>query len=308
MVENQKKSISKSRMNQGKRACPSKAVKIGPSTGYSYCSERLSPFGGLLGLVKFMDLVGFKEIFDKFYKPPSREPKLGHYSMVYGLIILLFIGFHRIWHFIYVQLDAMLCSILHVSKLPYVTTFWRYVASLGLNQGQSLLMVMSALRERVWHLCGIHYKTIHIDIDTTVETIYGNQEGGRKGHNTQHRGKKGFRPVLCFIEETREYFFGKLRRGETMGGEEVASLIRGFRKYLPGCVEHVIFRGDGEFISWKAVATALDEGYPFIFGNKSHAPPFDREERSRVKEKMDYLSVVPFLDPGVIYTRNSVSC
>jgi len=103
----------------------------------------------------------------------------------------------------------------------------------------SLLMVMSALRERCGKLCGLRYAMIHINIDTTVETIYGCQQGGRKGHNPKNRGKKGFRPVLCFIEETREYFMGKLRRGETIGGEEVAALIRVFKKYLPGCVKKV---------------------------------------------------------------------
>jgi hypothetical protein len=191
MVKKQDKHSCMGRINQGENGCTAKASRIGPSTPYAYCSERLSPFGGLLGLVKFMDLVGFREIFDGFYKPPSRNPNLGHYEMVYGLIMLLFIGFNRIWHFVYIQLDAILCGIFKVCKLPYVTTFWRYVDSLGINQGQSLLMVMSALRERVWHLCGIAYESIHIDIDTTVETIYGKQQGGRKGHNTKNRGKKG---------------------------------------------------------------------------------------------------------------------
>jgi hypothetical protein len=54
------------------------------------------------------------------------------------------------------------------SKTSHVTTYWRYLNSLGINQGRSLLMVMSALRERVWHLCEIGYETIHIDIDTTA--------------------------------------------------------------------------------------------------------------------------------------------
>ncbi len=79
---------------------------------------------------------------------------------------------------------------------------------------------------------------------------------------------------MCFIEETREYFTGKLRRGETIGGEEVAALIRVFKKYLPGCVKEVILRGDGEFISWEAVKAAREEGFHFIFGNKVCAPPF----------------------------------
>jgi len=275
MVKRQKKDNAGRIKNQEGNGCPVKATKIGPSTAYEYCSERLSPFGGLLGLVKFMDVVRFKEIFDGLYKPPTRTPELGHYNMVYGIIMLLFIGFNRIWHFLYIRIDPMICSIFNVVKLPYVTTYWRYVDSLGINQGRSLLDVMSALRERAWYLCGTAYSTIHLNMDTTVETIYGKQQGGRKGHNTKNRGKEGLRPVLCFIEETREYFVGKLRAGKTIAGEEVAALIRSFKKYLPGCVKRIILRGDGEFISWEAVKAAIGEGFDFIFGNKACNPPFE---------------------------------
>ncbi len=285
MVKSRSKNNAKVVINQGESGYAAKASKIGASTPYEYCSERLSPFGGLLGLIKFFDLIGFAEIFDKFYKPPSRKPALGHYNMMYGLLLLLFIGFNRVWHFIYIQFDSMLCSIFNVVKLPYVTTYWRYVNSLGINQGKSLLMVMSALRERVWHLCEISHETIHIDIDTTVETIFGKQQGGRKGHNTKNRGKKGYRPVLCFIEETREYIAGKLRAGETMGGNEIGDLIRTFKKHLPGCVKRVILRGDGEFISWESVEAAIEKGYSFIFGNKRCTPHFESEGWYKVKKK-----------------------
>jgi len=158
----------------------------------------------------------------------------------------------------------------------------------------SLLMVMSALRERVWQLCGLSYQTIHINIDTTVETVYGRQQGGRKGHNPKNRGKKGLRPVLCFIQETREYFIGKLRKGATIGGEEVAALIRVFKKYLPGCVKEVILRGDGEFISWEAVKAAREEGFHFIFGNKVCAPPFAPAGwyKARKKDLVEYNEVL----------------
>ena len=109
MVKRQNKNNARRLINQGGTECPVKATKIVPSIAYEYCSERLSPFGGLLGLVKFLDVVEFKEIFDVFYKAPSRTPVLGHYNMVYGIIILLFIGFSRIWHFLYIRMDPMLC-------------------------------------------------------------------------------------------------------------------------------------------------------------------------------------------------------
>jgi hypothetical protein len=102
--------------------------------------------------------------------------------------------------------------------------------------------------QRVWETCGLSYESVCINIDTTVSTVYGDIEGSRKGHNTKHRGKKGLRPILIFLEKTREYLCGTQRQGSTMRDEELAKLIRDIHKYLPACVRKVIVRGDAEFI------------------------------------------------------------
>jgi hypothetical protein len=94
------------------------ASEIGHFTAYDYCRERLSPFGGLLGLVKFLDLVRFKEIFGGFYKSPDWMPEMGHYKMVLGILVLLFIGFTRVWDFLYIQFDSVVCGLFHRVKLP----------------------------------------------------------------------------------------------------------------------------------------------------------------------------------------------
>jgi hypothetical protein len=103
--------------------------------------------------------------------------------MVMGILMLLFIGFNRLWHFIYIRLDAMVCGIFQLTHLPVASTFWRYVDSIGINQADSFVKIMSILRERVWQQCQLKYQKIHISADTTAETIYGNQQGGRKGYN-----------------------------------------------------------------------------------------------------------------------------
>jgi len=225
MVKSTKSNFQQNRNSKGFNENRTRASKINASTPYETCSEQLSAFGGLLAMLKFLDLIDFKQIFDFGYHAPGRQPKLGHYKMVIGILMLLFIGFNRIWHFTYIRLDAMLCGFFRLPRLPVASTFWRYVDNMGINQGLSLVKIMSTLRERVWKQLGLNYYRIHIDIDTTVETLYGDQQGGRKGHNTQHRGKKGYRPVLCFIAETREYMLGKLRKGETISGKQTAAFI-----------------------------------------------------------------------------------
>jgi hypothetical protein len=250
------------------------AVRITAETPYGECSERLTAFGGLLALVKFLDLIGFEPAFAVHYVHPKRAPKLGGYRMVLGILLLLFIGFQRLGHFAYVRADPMVCGVLRVAALPAVSTFWRYLRSLSIVQSAALLRLGAALRARVWALCAYRPTRVTVNLDTTGSTVYGAIEGARKGHNPKHRGQKGLRPVLCFLAETREYLCGTQRRGETMATREVARQIRQFRKLLPAHVRDVRVHGDGEFIGWESVNACRDEGFEFTFGNKRCAPPF----------------------------------
>jgi len=268
------KKRGKQEKKKKKDSTDSRTIRITANTNYGECTERLTAFGGLLALVKFLDLIGFEEEFEKHYVKPRRQPKLGNYRMVFGLLMLLFIGFQRIGHFAYLKGDVMLCGILKVKALPVVSTFWRYLNSLLIIQSASLLRLGAPLRSKVWGLCKYAPESVTVDIDTTVSTVYGQIEGARKGHNTKHRGKKGLRPVLCFLSETREYLCGSQRRGETMKNLEVARQIRQFRRQLPDCVRRVHVRGDGEFIGWESIKACLDNGFTFTFGNKRCAPAF----------------------------------
>jgi hypothetical protein len=275
MVKQHQESSSKRLDGKGSCGHHAKARRINASTEFETCSEQLSPFGGLLALIKFFDLMGFKETFHFVYHAPAREPKLGHYYMMVGILMLLFIGFNRIWHFVYIRIDPMLCGFFKLTRLPAASTFWRYVDSLGINQAHSILKLNGILRERVWQLCGLQYQRVRVNIDTTVKTVYGNQQGARKGHNTQHRGKLGLRPILCFIEETREYLLGKLRKGATVSGKEAADFIADIKNQLPGCVREALLRADGEFLSWQAVKAASAAGFDFIIANRGCNPVFD---------------------------------
>ena len=288
MVKSSKSKKRKNRKGKGIGTKPVRSKKINASTPYDTCTEQLSPFGGVLPLIKFFNLVGFRESFDSAYKAPSRKPKLGHYKMIVGILMLLFIGFNRIWHFNYLRLDAMLCGFFQLHRLPVASTFWRYVNSLGINQANTLVKLMALMRKRAWQLCDLNYYRVCVDIDTTVETLFGNQEGGRKGHNTKNRGKKGYRPVLCFIQQSREYLVGGLRKGETITGKETAALIQKINGCLPDCVQQVLIRADGEFQSWASIHACIRAKLDFIIANKRCNPVFDLDGWYQPKKRQPY--------------------
>jgi hypothetical protein len=150
--------------------------------------------------------------------------------------------------------------------------------SYGLPQDRALLKLIAVVRERAWlsldeHQC---YSHLHIDIDTTVKTIYGNKEGGRKGHNRKHRGKKALRPVLAFISETKEYLAGKLRAGRNLSGKEIRKFIAQLKTLLPPGVKQLTIRADSEFYCWQAIQAARAAGFDYIIAVRGTRPTFDK--------------------------------
>ncbi len=245
-----------------------RVIPITAETPYGLCSERLSTFGGLAILVKFLSLVNVKEVFNELYVKPVRKTKLGCYKMVLGILIMLFVGYQRISHIASIRKEPIICGILRVSMLPVVSTFWRYLRSLGEEQATSLLKITRELRSRVWHIVNYNPRRIRVNIDTTVSTVYGEIEQAHKGHNVRHRGKKAYRPVLCFIDETREYLCGGQRTGKTMNKKESGRYIRQIRKLLPPTIKHVLISADAEFLGWDSIAECEKAGYWYIFANK----------------------------------------
>ena len=79
--------------NRNRNTETQRRTTITPETTYGACSERLTAFGGLLALVKFLDLIKFEQVFGEHYVHSNRTPKLGGYRMVLGMLMLLFIGF-----------------------------------------------------------------------------------------------------------------------------------------------------------------------------------------------------------------------
>ncbi len=273
-MKTESKDKTKKPANQGKERTVRNPAKINADTEYATSDVRMSAYGGLLALMKFLDLIEFKEAFEKNYCRPTRKPALGCYRMILGLIGLLFVGFARIGHFFYLRDDEMLCGWFGVTRLPVVSTYWRYLFSLGRGQSQSLLKLSAVLRGRVWEIRRQMHRRITLHIDTTVATVYGKTEGARKGHNPKRRGKKALRPVMIFIEETGEYLLGSQRRGVTMSDREVAGLIRQVRRYLPSCVRRVLLLGDAEFIGPETVQACEACRFEYILANKSAKPYF----------------------------------
>ena len=105
MVKSRRKNNRKRGQKQGENKEQGKVRKIKASTRHGYTDDYLSPYGGLLPLVKLWDALKFEELFKEVFIEPGRKTEYGSLFFVKGLLVLLFIGFCRVNHFVYIDGD-----------------------------------------------------------------------------------------------------------------------------------------------------------------------------------------------------------
>lgn len=71
------------------------------------------------------------------------------------------------------------------------------------------------------------FKTLHVDLDSTVEPLFGEEiEGANKGYNARYRGRVSYHPLLARVAETNTVVGARLRPGDTTFGREDVPWLR----------------------------------------------------------------------------------
>ncbi|AUX38803.1 uncharacterized protein SOCE26_001810 [Sorangium cellulosum] len=88
------------------------------------------------------------------------------------------------------------------------------------------------------------HRFVHIDVDTTVEPLFGMQEGALPGPNPRYHGRPSYHPILARIAEADAIVGAKLRPGDTSCGEAdvpfVEECIDRARAAAPSAVIYVV--------------------------------------------------------------------
>ena len=110
--------------------------------------------------------------------------------------------------------------------VPSIDTVYRDLERFDEMENAKLELIMAS--HGLETLTGLESKhpRIHVDIDTTVETVFGQQEGALPGYNPRYRGRNSYHPILAVIAETGACVGAQLRPGDVGLGAADAKLIQ----------------------------------------------------------------------------------
>jgi hypothetical protein len=230
-----------------------------------------------------LEKLGFRKLVEETISVNRQTVSMSKYQFILSILLGLYIGLERLNHLKYIARDPIVSGIIGAMRLPVQSTFWRFLQHLKIFNVGQWKKVIREMRERVWQASNVRLETIVIDTDTTVETVYGSQQGARKSYNPKQKGKKSFEPIFSFIAETREYVTGRLRSGDKISGEEIRTHLKDTFNALPRCVKRVISRMDAGLYCWETVEVHEEAGHGFIIVAKKYAPIWERLEAAHWK-------------------------
>lgn len=144
-----------------------------------------------------------------------------HQILLY-LIVGWMLGCERIFHFCRLQYDALLRRFLG-GRCPHHSLFYKELVRLG-RTCPGLAMELQMLHQKVIRPC-LPARLI-LDLDSTVETVYGNQGGAAKGTNPNKPGRKSYHPLLAFEGQTRLNLNAWLRPGNTHSSTNAIDFLK----------------------------------------------------------------------------------
>jgi hypothetical protein len=86
-------------------------------------------------------------------------------------------------------------------------------------------------------------RTAHLDIDTTVEPLFGSQQGALPGPNPRYHGRPSYHPILIRLAEVDTLVGAQLRAGDTgFGAYDVPMVVERIRRTRAVLGAHCVLR------------------------------------------------------------------
>jgi hypothetical protein len=108
---------------------------------------------------------------------------------------------------------------------------------------------------------------LHVDLDTTVEPLFGSQEGALPGPNPRYRGRNSYHPMLGVVAETGTCVGAQLRPGDTAFGDADVPTVMAWLERLRAAVPRdtlVTARMDAAGDCTKLLESLDDASFRFI--------------------------------------------
>jgi Transposase DDE domain group 1 len=218
----------------------------------SFNGGALTNYSGIKPIQKFMEKLGVAKSLNTLGIKLHHNAKHDTGTILSILILGIISGMNRISKIENFTHDPLLQKIFGLSGKISDSAIIDRLKRFGMKQSSEFMGIIGEISNTVHKKLGNSYDIL--DLDSSVKTVYGNQEGAEKGFNEKKRGAKSYHPLMAFLNSTRECLLSWLRPGNTYTANGADEFIKQTFAMLPKSLKSLLVRADSGFFSDKLIS------------------------------------------------------
>src|ERR1700693_4034757 len=186
------------------------------------CDHRgLTHFGGIYFFHEFLQVLRIRRFLTQNLAYSRRNQRYSLSQMILALVYPLVLGLDRLETASLLRANGTFQYLTGLPSFPDPQTLRRFLLNAPVYLREQLHRANDRLLHRFIHLPA-HRSRLLFDLDSTVVTSFGHQEGAEVGYNPRYRGKRSYDPLLCLEANSSFLWDVELRRGDagTWAGSE----------------------------------------------------------------------------------------
>lgn len=211
------------------------------------CDHRgLTHFGGAYFFHEFLQVLQIRRFLAREVPYPRRNHRYSVSQMLLALVYPIILGLDRIETSSFLRSNGTFQYLTGLPGFPDPQTLRRFLLHAPPKVWEHLHRANDHLLQEFIHLPDRRSRLI-LDLDSTVVTVFGRQDGAEVGYNPKYRGKRSYNPLLCLEANSSFLWDAELRPGNASVWESSPSLLQTSFVNVPPQIRELRFRGDAGF-------------------------------------------------------------
>lgn len=221
------------------------------------CDHRgLTHFGGVFFFHEFLQVLQFRHFLAQNLTYPRRNRRYSLSQMVLALVYPIVLGLDRIETASFLRSNGTFQYLTGLQSFPDSQTLRRFLLHAPARLWEQLHGVNDRLLQNFIHLPD-HRSRLILDLDSTVVTTFGHQDGAEVGYNPRYRGKRSYNPLLCIEANSAYLWDAELRAGNSGTWDGSVELLDTSFANVPPDIREIRARADAGF-AFNPVLDALE--------------------------------------------------
>lgn len=218
-----------------------------------FTDKEITAWGGMTLMKQMLDHLDFDQALKSCGLPqPHSNRGYRPEQLITQFMLSIWCGANRFEHGEVTRHDPVLRKVFGFERMANFKAVMRLFKKFTQDTNES---VMDALYQ--WLFNHININGITLDLDSTVMTRYGAQEGAARGYNPAKRGRVSHHPLMAFVADTRMIANCWLRPGNASSANNVEGFLANTLHRL-GNQKVALVRADSGFAD-NAFISALEK-------------------------------------------------